>query len=70
MIEKPCPWCGTVRPAKVTRVDDARGCHEWECSGCGMRWTVKDGHPGEAFAFWPADIDATLDNDLQPLALA
>jgi hypothetical protein len=69
MIEKPCPWCGNVRPASVTRVDDGAGCHEWECSGCGMRWTVKDGHPEEAFVCWPADIDAALDNDLQPLAL-
>ena len=51
MIDKPCPWCQTVQPARVTRVDSC--CAEWECSGCGGRWTVKDGQPGEAFAFWP-----------------
>jgi hypothetical protein len=43
MIDKPCPWCNTVQPARVVRVDD--GCAEWECSVCGGRWTVKDGHP-------------------------
>jgi hypothetical protein len=40
-------------------------CAEWQCSGCGGRWTVKDGHPGEAFAFWPPDIDAIGDADLE-----
>jgi hypothetical protein len=50
------------------RTDD--GCTEWEhCgpAGCGGRWTVKDGHPNEAFAFWPPDIDASFDDSLEPL---
>jgi hypothetical protein len=38
MIEKRCPWCNTVQPARVTRVDS--GCAEWECSACGPRWTM------------------------------
>jgi hypothetical protein len=37
------------------------------CSGCGGRWTVKDGHPGVAYVFWPPDIDAAFDNSLEPL---
>ena len=64
MIDKPCPWCQTVQPASVTRVDS--GCAEWKCSGCGQRWTVKDGYPGEAFAFWPPDIEQALSDDLEP----
>lgn len=60
MIDKPCPWCETVQPARVTRTDDSRGCAEWECSGCGQRWTVKDVHPGQAFAFWPGDVEAAV----------
>jgi hypothetical protein len=65
MIDKRCPCCNTVRPARVTRTD--AGCTEWECAGCGGRWTVKDGHPGEAFAFWPPDIGGAFDDGLEPL---
>ncbi len=66
MIDKPCPVCGTVQPAKVTRTDT--GCTEWECSGCGKRWTVKDGEPDTAYAFFPSDVteDALLDDSLEP----
>jgi transposase-like protein len=64
MIDKPCPYCGTVNPARVTRVNS--GCAEWECSRCGGRWTVKDGRPGECFAFFPPDIDAAMSDDLEP----
>jgi hypothetical protein len=42
------------------------GCHEWQCTGCGERWTVKDSHPGECFAFFPPDIEAALDDTLEP----
>ena len=65
MIDKRCPCCNTVRPARVTRTD--AGCAEWECSGCGGRWTVKDAQPGVAYVFWPPDIDAAFDNSLEPL---
>jgi len=66
MINKSCPWCGGVEPSRVTRVD--RGCTEWQCSGCGGRWTVKDDHPGEAFAFFPSDIDAAFgDDNVKPI---
>jgi len=67
MIDKAGPWYGTVQPARVTRVDD--GCAEWECSHCGQRWTTKDCYPGEAFAFWPADIDDALSDEMTPLGL-
>jgi hypothetical protein len=65
MIDKRCPCCDTVQPASVTRTNT--NCAEWECSGCGGRWTVKNGHAGEAFVFWPPDIDAAFDNSLEPL---
>jgi hypothetical protein len=32
-----------------------------------MHWTVKDGHPGEAFAFWPPDIQGAISNDVEVL---
>jgi hypothetical protein len=67
MIDKLCPWCLTVQRARVTRVDS--GCAEWQCSGCGMCWTVKDGHRGEAFAFWPPDIHGAMSDDVEPLFL-
>lgn len=67
MIDKPCPWCGTVQPARVTRTDT--GAAEWECSGCRGRWTVKNDHPGEAFAFWPADVDAAESEEIEPLVI-
>jgi hypothetical protein len=67
MMDKSCPYCEQVQPARVTRVDDGRGCAEWECSACGQRWTVKDDHPGAAFAFWPDDIDAALSDDVESL---
>jgi hypothetical protein len=60
MIDKRCPWCEAVQPASVTRVDLGRRYAEWRCSGCGMHWTVKDAHPGEAFVLWPDDVDAML----------
>jgi hypothetical protein len=63
MIDKLCPNCQEVHPARITRVDGGRRCHEWECSGCGMRWTVKDDQPGETFAFWPADVQAAVSDD-------
>lgn len=65
LIEKFCPWCATVQPARVRRTDT--GCCEWECSGCHRRFTVRDGHSGEVLAFYPPDIDGAFDNDLQPL---
>jgi hypothetical protein len=64
MIDKRCPICNTVQSARVSRVDT--GCAEWECSGCGGRWVVKDGHPGEAFAFFPADIEAAESDEVEP----
>jgi hypothetical protein len=60
MIDKPCPWCNTAQTARVTRTDS--GCVEWECSGCGKRWTVKDGHPGVAFVHWPGDLAPAFDD--------
>jgi hypothetical protein len=69
-IDKELPELNTLTrelrafTAKVTRVDD--GCCEWECSECRQRWTVKDGEPGYAYFFWPGDIDAALDDDLEP----
>lgn len=65
MIDKLCPSCQTVQPARVTRVDS--GCAEWQCSGCGMYWTVKDGHPGEAFVFRPPDIQRAISDDVRPV---
>jgi hypothetical protein len=65
MIDKPCPWCNTVQTVRVTRTDS--GCVEWECSGCGKRWTVKDGHPGVAFVHWPGDLAAAFDDTVKPL---
>jgi hypothetical protein len=65
MINKPCPNCGEVQPARVVRVDD--GCVEWQCSDCAGRWTIKDGYPGEAFAFWPFDVQRALSDDVEPL---
>jgi len=63
MIDKLCPVCGEVHPARVTRTGPS--CAEWECSGCGGKWTMKDGDT-DAYAFFPPDIDAVLDDDVQP----
>src|SRR5262249_20577095 len=68
-IDKFCPWCESAQPATIARVDEGRDWVEWRCSGCGMTWVIKDGRPGELFAFWPADIDAALQCDAAPLAL-
>jgi transposase-like protein len=55
MTEKLCPSCEQDHEARITR--EAPGMAEWQCTGCGARWTVKDGHPGACFCFWPGDID-------------
>jgi hypothetical protein len=65
MFERFCPWCGATQLARVTRVADS--CVEWECAECSQRWTVKSDRPHEAFAFFPADIDAIGDDELEPL---
>ncbi len=74
MIDKVCPVCDEVHPARVTRTYDAgtyAGHHEvggaeWQCSGCHAKWTVRNECPGETFAFFPPDIDAMLDDNLEP----
>jgi hypothetical protein len=42
---------------------------EFECPECGKRHTRKLGVEGEVFIFYPADVDAMADNDLEALAL-
>jgi len=66
-ISKRCPWCNAACPAKVTRACSAAT--EWRCSSCGMTWVVKVAEPNETYAFYPPDIEAALDNDIEPLDL-
>src|SRR5690348_10383244 len=69
-IDKRCPNCGSVCQARITRVDGARGCHEWECGGCKGRWVVKDDQPGETFVCWPQDVTDAFDCDVPALDLS
>jgi hypothetical protein len=34
-----------------------------------MTWVVKVAEPNETYAFYPPDIEAALDNDIEPLDL-
>jgi hypothetical protein len=65
MIDKRCPWCDTVQAARITRID--AGAAEWQCAGCGGRWTIRDDHPGEAYVFYPRDIDEAFNDAIEPL---
>jgi len=38
---------------------------EWQCSGCGKKWTEKDGDDA-AYLFHPPDLDRMLDTDASP----
>jgi hypothetical protein len=40
-----------------------------KCPECGKRHTRKLGVEGEVFIFYPADVDAMADNDLEALTL-
>jgi hypothetical protein len=53
------------QPAFVTRTE--KDCHEWQCSSCGGKWTVKLSNPTEAFAFFPTDIEAAVSDEVEPL---
>jgi hypothetical protein len=75
MIDKLCPCCGTVQPARVTRTYDAgsyageyeAGGAEWQCSSCSGKWTVRNECPGECFALFPPDIERMFaDDSVQP----
>jgi hypothetical protein len=62
-IEKRCPGCGQVHPARVTRQD--RDATEWECSFCRYRWNIR-GNDGTPYSFMERDCDRILQNDEKP----
>ena len=65
LITMRCWYCEAERLAHLTRTCDTAT--EWSCLECGQRWNIRLDEPDRVYFFWPADIDAALDNDLQPL---
>ena len=62
MTSQQCPYCGSG-PVATTRTDGTAT--EKQCLKCRMHFTVKADHPGDVFAFFPADIDAAVSGDVQ-----
>jgi hypothetical protein len=63
MTDRQCPWCLGIN-LRLTR-QDAQAT-EYRCYDCGEFHSLRPDDPN-AYAFYPADVAAAFDNDLEPL---
>jgi hypothetical protein len=68
LSESWCPWCEKrIEAPRLLRHEGDSA--EYQCPRCGGKHTRRRGIEDAVQIFYPADIAAALDCDLEPLAL-
>jgi len=65
MCGQNCVYC--LRPMTATRTTADGDATEYRCEPCGYSHVLKASAPGDAFEFFPDDIEAMVSNDIKPL---